>query len=987
MLDIVGFLKPVFSMGRRAWNYLSRLFRERQAGRRISPTDESPLIDEEFDKTLARLRGEEGEDAFLSQIKTFIEHSLVTPPFLREEEIRYWLAAEQVRCDLKALASLRLRGVIEDDNEVKQRLIQAYGSSVSTKHKALAIEAIEVIVAILVTGYKTSLQGPTFPLAGLIQASFTENREELERVSQEISGVGEKLDRFGPDNFVVMAHTDQATKELDRILKRRGFRVDRVHDEVRLLARQIMEGDFRYADQKTKTKILYWAARLHTSDIQHILSAKNYLAKLHTLDSNHDTRIVDAYIMEREGNIEGALQLLRDINDPDGHSALLTVLIRTRGKEAALSWFEEQPEHEDAKFLTGLGWVNLAVSLAEMNKWEKAIDYLEGAQEHLEEWPDLAFVEGVFNAAMLLPAEMRHLALRMQIFHSQIQTVKGPNIDRRRIRAYECFDQAAKLMAAIGEGKRAELAIAWLLWLRLTNETEEIAGAAREEVREVMKDPAQAVNLLPVALAFGVDFDKDPFQRYLAQRRQMGGLDGQESFAEFLLVETTMSPHEYAEFLEREESRLVKNISLALIAGKRIEALLGDGQVARARHVLEAHKSDFVGYDYDRLRVMILKREGGDARISLEEIYSRTGELLDLQNLVREIEQAGDWTALTPLAEKLFQLERTKHNAGRLVECMRHDPQFGYCSILEFFAENPDVEDWGNDFRSAQAWAHFYLGQLKESRAINDQLLKARNNPADLQLDMNLAIQSGDWERFPAIVDREWSKRDKYNADLLLRLASLAAEADATACRTIELAKLAASKAPNDPSVLMNAYSLTVQLGRDQDADPSWMSRAAELSSDSGPVHRMDMRTLVQEMMPAHRERERLIERNLLRGEVPLHMAAAMLHIPLSRILIDLPRRNADQSDGRRRVIIPIASGARQIIGLQRSWVMGLDITSIMVLGFLDLLRNVLKAFDRIVLTPETMIVLLDERRRVRFHQPSRINNAEEIRELIDKDS
>ena len=56
-----------------------------------------------------------------------------------------------------------------------------------------------------------------------------------------------------------------------------------------------------------------------------------------------------------------------------------------------------------------------------------------------------------------------------------------------------------------------------------------------------------------------------------------------------------------------------------------------------------------------------------------------------------------------------------------------------------------------------------------------------------------------------------------------------------------------------------------------------------------------------------------------------------------------------------------------------------------MVLGFLGLLRMVLGAFGRIVLSPETMVLLLNERRRVRFHQPSRIKDAEEIRELVGK--
>ncbi|MDT3775996.1 hypothetical protein PJI16_00280 [Nitrospira sp. MA-1] len=680
MLDIVGFLKTLFSMGRKVWKDLSRLYRERKAGSGISQIDESSLIDIELDKTLARLRGEEVDDTFLSQIKSHIEHPLVTPQFLREEEIKYWLSDPQVRSDLKALASARIVGSIADDNEVVERLRKTH-RNISNKENPFADEAIEVVVNILIAGYKASIHGDLIPLSGMIQAGAKANKEGFEKTGEELGGIRDKLNTLGPDKFVETAHTDLATKELDRVLKSRAYRADRVHEEVRALVQQIMEGEFRYADQKTRTKILYWAARLHTSNVQHILSARNYLEQLRKLDPRYDTRIVDAYIMEREGNVDGALLRLRDINDPDGHSALLTVLIRNRGKEAALSWFEEQPEHSDARFLTGIGWTNLAISYAEIGMWEKASDYLAAAQGHLEDWPDLAFVEGVINAAMLIPSELRHLALRMNIFHPHIQPVIGPNIDPRRLHSYECFNRAVKLMKEIGEDTRAEVAKGWLLWLRLTEEKQEISKVARGEVGEAMKDPAQAVNFLPIALAFDVDFDKGPLQRYLIQRTQMGGLKGQEIIAEVLLSEITMTAREYADFLEQEESRLVTGVPIATLAGKRIEALLADGQIARAKHVLEEHKSDFDD-DYDRLRVVILRREGGDARTTLEEIYSRTGVLLDLQNLVREIERAGDWKALRPLAEKLFQFERTKHNARRLVECIRHDPKLGHASIL-----------------------------------------------------------------------------------------------------------------------------------------------------------------------------------------------------------------------------------------------------------------------------------------------------------------
>ena len=70
---------------------------------------------------------------------------------------------------------------------------------------------------------------------------------------------------------------------------------------------------------------------------------------------------------------------------------------------------------------------------------------------------------------------------------------------------------------------------------------------------------------------------------------------------------------------------------------------------------------------------------------------------------------------------------------------------------------------------------------------------------------------------------------------------------------------------------------------------------------------------------------------------------------------------------------------------MKPEWKVCLDATSIMVLNHLDLLEETVNAFDKIVLNSDTMIFLLNERRRARFHQPSRIQRAEEFRSLLDK--
>ena len=305
--------------------------------------------------------------------------------------------------------------------------------------------------------------------------------------------------------------------------------------------------------------------------------------------------------------------------------------------------------------------------------------------------------------------------------------------------------------------------------------------------------------------------------------------------------------------------------------------------------------------------------------------------------------------------------------------------------ILAFLNANNVLVDRDSGLRSAKAWALFLMGNWRDAKAINDVLLLERKDSADLMLDMNLALQSGDWEHFGVIVDREWDRRSDHSPEILMRLAKLAAESDKKSPRrALELARISASKAPDDPQILLNAYGLAVQLGQDESADPGWVAHAAEISTDAGPVKKVDLRTIVEKMVPANRERERRTNDSLSRGEIPLCIAADVLNVPLARVLLDIPRRNADQPDGRRRVIVPILFGGRQPVELKMEWTVGFDITSLMVLEHLGLLGMALGAFQHVVIAPDTMMVLLNEQRSVRFHQPSRVRKAEEILGLID---
>jgi hypothetical protein len=215
----------------------------------------------------------------------------------------------------------------------------------------------------------------------------------------------------------VLVHSERAERELSLLLMQRALSPARVRLALLGLAQRVTNGDLRYAERSIRAKVLYWSARVHATQSETLSVATNYLEQLHRSDPSADTRIIDALILETKGDVAGALQILRDIDTPDGRATFFRTLFLTRGEETALAWLNDQPKRHCSSFLTGLGWSYVALCLAKMRRWEEAADYL-AAEEQWKEWPDLACIEGLINVAMLFPVEWRDYALELNPFYT-----------------------------------------------------------------------------------------------------------------------------------------------------------------------------------------------------------------------------------------------------------------------------------------------------------------------------------------------------------------------------------------------------------------------------------------------------------------------------------------------------------------------------------------------------------------------------------------
>ena len=867
-----------------------RLLAERRAGQ-VPMTLPSSLMDDWLNETLDRIRGGSIDSNWWQGLLNRFGQQYIAPEFLSKPALQEWLREKLVASDLKTIATWRIMATAQDEGALRDRLAQTY-SNLTGEALHFAVGPIDTVVAILVAGYIGAIRADQCAVAGMVQAGFSRIDERFEHLIEAVSPIS--------DPYVREAHTQHADRELTRILALRAINPSRSRDHIQKLLGRLDSGNLAAADDVVKSNVRYWTARLCASDAETLDIAEELRAQIRDDEPNRDLVIVDALICEMCGDSDGAIRLLRDREDPDSRTALFGVLARSRDTSTALDEFAEAIGSADAEFFTAVGWRNWIHSMAAAGRWEEAAERLSSMGSTWSDAPVLAVIEGITNAQLLLPAERRSATGDLQLF-ADINPIQGEQAEIVHGRATACFKLAQRGLEEIEDTDLERFVIDWRRWLRLMDPNEDNARNAHDEIRRDLERANPDATAMPFARAFGVSFDSEHLRRHLSRREQLGGLNEDELRAECLLFLTdmdsgTISGQKFLGYLETRRTRLARVMPDELLKAANIHALVADNQTERARTLLAEMRGGLDDAEAMRLSAMIDSHEGRDPRKELERAYRETGELIDLRNLVRFLKQANDRESLLRLLEELVAKHRTVANLTDLVACLSGRPFFDHRRIVEILDSNSDLVERSLDLKAAKAAALFHSGRYSEARELNGRLRNSRHKEKSLFLDINIAVASGDWERLPEIVEREWPRRDEHTAETLVGLAQVAAHQAPSHGRALMLARLAAEKAPDDPRILAASYWLHFQLGRDEEADRGWLSRAFELSSgDDGPLWSVDFRTVVTKWMPERRKRLVEIEENWLGGEIPTGVAASLLNVPLTHLLVQIPEANADQ--------------------------------------------------------------------------------------------
>jgi hypothetical protein len=364
---------------------------------------------------------------------------------------------------------------------------------------------------------------------------------------------------------------------------------------------------------------------------------------------------------------------------------------------------------------------------------------------------------------------------------------------------------------------------------------------ALSELRTLLELQTQGLAQLSLAFAFVPGFDPSPFGRYLATREELGGLDDDELQAAFIIAFHSDEPRSLAEFIAKHRARLERMMGAANVASLEIQALADAGDPASARLVFDLHVDEFETPLKSLLLTRIAKAEGADPVMAHKRLYEETPSLISLRSLVSVLASRGDSAALAHYGRLLYEETRSLEDALMAARAMAVAEMAD--AFSDFVEHKPEIIEHDPELKRYQAWRLLFAGRIKEARVLATHLREAGAEHRDLDLEMAIAVDSGDWDSLALPLAGFLERRASQSGLALIRAAGIARTAELPIALPLVVASV--ERAPEDATVLLTAYRLATELGDEQERRPEtheWFRRALEISGPNGPVQRFTIK-------------------------------------------------------------------------------------------------------------------------------------------------
>lgn len=705
--------------------------------------------------------------------------------------------------------------------------------------------------------------------------------------------------------------------------------------------------------------------------------AEAWIAKAVALGAS-DVDPERARVASNRDNPDEAMRLLRDRNDPVSRSLLIDAIQRRDGEGVALRHFEE---HYSGTDLTGHALQSMGVRLHNAGRAEDAERLLEAAtNEQIDENPVLLFVRARMAIAGAFPSDVAERFFRNGGMIPRPDDLRDDPEGKARLeRALVDLRRLQGQLPELDADELAALVDLNIVFLELNSGDEAQRAATQEALIERLANPSEAMALVPLAAMYDLKVDWASLRAQLDQAERLGGWDDVQLRAAFALVMEEKNPSEIADFAQKHRAGLEPFLSHGSVVALEIEARAKMGQIDEARALLEQERGELGEDFYSFLVTTISEEEGADSVSMRIAQFDRTDSTHDLQILTETLgrnrdERTGEYLVL--LWERRHQLEDARracdalHMAGKEQE------------LEDFLERLGDRAREDHHLRTHLAWARQRQGRLNDAatelKALKDDGVDDANTR---QLTVMLALESGRWSDLELFTQAELSARESRTGAELLTAARIATVIGSPSA--MALARAAVLRSPEDPLVNVGAYQIAIGRGEERTVEVNeWLRTAIEGSNEDGPLHKGEFEDAVAMIKESKEHHDRLSDL-VMTSEIPLFLAMRPLNATLSELILNRMRDNAEEGDSRKRLVLPLFSGNRERAGSADLRSIAFDPLSLLVFDYLGLLDRVLGAFDDVVLPAGTLHSLFEEMGRSGPVQPTRIEQARDLKERI----
>lgn len=625
--------------------FLRRLKAEREAG--VTPDAAKDPVDDLLDGALGRLGSRNPDRSLLEKIADAVGAKVTRPEHFRKPHFVEWLSHPDSREALRRIVRAQIAGTLESKEDCEAALAKYI--EITGEHRSIAESHLDTAAVCVKASIFAASRDPG--VAALVVASSEATNRGLDKVLEAVEEVRSYMPAMAAGSAAAMLdhHNKDAEAVLAGVLKRRGTLGRRAVDELFKLSEDLREdGAYPGASPDLRASVFDWIVRL--AAVHGMLDeAETAFAALARI-GREATPVSMAWRQAARGEVDLALQALRDLNTDQSRTAIFGLLRLKKGVEAALAYLGEVDMTNPGAF-TPAGWASVVEFLSTNGQWERSAELAKALPENMDaEWPLLAHMRGMIHIALSVTPEMRERLFEDGYLAVTDHLLDGEEARRFRTEAVLALESCRQSAESAGDLSLADNAEGWLRWLRLVDPQRR--GAEIEALSAELGDGAKAVDLIQLALAFDVKFDSAALAQRLDRMEMLGGLTRKELNAKMLLLRHEERFAELASFVEGNWERLVEAGAEQALGGVLVEALARAGDWVRAEGVLKTRREKLHPSDVPRYEMIIAQCRGEDPTRQARDTFENNGrQIVDLINLVSILSAKRRWDELSQCSQ------------------------------------------------------------------------------------------------------------------------------------------------------------------------------------------------------------------------------------------------------------------------------------------------------------------------------------------------